>query len=187
MKKALYFDVETTGLHPWHNDIIQIACLVEINGEVVEEYTANMQPFSFENVDAKALKINNTTVEELKSYPHPKLIHAELCKLFEKYINKFDKQDKFAPIGYNVKFDCDFLSAFFRKNEDRYYGSWVNWRTVDPLALLYTMDYQRKIALPNYKLATVCQHFGIPIKAHDALSDIRATRELFQTLNEMEL
>jgi DNA polymerase III epsilon subunit-like protein len=40
------------------------------------------------------------------------------------------------------------------------------------------MDYAGKIDLPDYKLSTVCAHYGIDIKAHEALSDIQATREL---------
>jgi DNA polymerase III epsilon subunit-like protein len=32
--------------------------------------------------------------------------------------------------------------------------------------------------LDNYKLTTVCEFFGIEFKAHDALADIKATREL---------
>ena len=44
VKKALYFDVETTGLNPYKNDIIQFACLVEINGEVKEEFETKVAP-----------------------------------------------------------------------------------------------------------------------------------------------
>lgn len=187
MKKAFYIDVETTGLHPWHNDIIQIACLIEINGEVVEEYCANIKPFNPDNIEEQALQVTGLSREIIMSYPPPKVIYDQLLDLLGKYVNKFEKSDKFTPIAYNGKFDCERLAAFFKKNDDRYYGSWFNWKIVDPLALLYMMDYKSKIALPNYKLSTVCQHFRIPLQAHDALSDIKATRELWYLLDDMPL
>lgn len=187
MKKACYIDVETTGLSAYKNDIIQIACLIEINGEVVEEYTSLIKPFNFDAINDQALEVSGTNREDLKNYPEPKIVHNKLCDILGKYVNKFERSDKFTPVGYNVNFDCDFLYQFFKKNEDRYYGSWFNWKLVDPLAILYAMDYKRKIALPNYKLTTVCQHFGIPLKAHDALEDIRATRELWYILDDMPL
>lgn len=187
MKKALYIDVETSGLHHKYNDILQIACMVEINGEIVEEYSTNVKPFSFENINDQALKVTGITRKDIDGYPEPSIVYHQLLDLFSKYINKFDKTDKFTPIAYNGHFDCDFLCSFFKKNDDKYYGSWINWKLVDPLALLYMMDYKRLIALPNYKLATACQHFGIPIRAHDALEDIRATRTLWKMLNDLPM
>jgi len=35
-----------------------------------------------------------------------------------------------------------------------------------------------KLKLENYRLETSAKHYGIKINAHDALSDIEATREL---------
>jgi exonuclease I len=42
------------------------------------------------------------------------------------------------------------------------------------------MDYKGEITLQNYKLETVAGHFGIELKAHDALSDVKATREIIR-------
>lgn len=186
MKKALYFDVETTGLDDYRNDIIQLACLVEINGEVVEEFETKVMPFDFSSVDPKALEVNHLTIEELKTFPHPKEVHHKLTEVLAKYVSRYDKMDKFTPIGYNVEFDVRFLNSFFKKCGDKYYGSFFNWKLVDPLKKLYEWDYLDKINLPNYKLLTVCTHFGIKINAHEALSDIKATRELLKLLVEMQ-
>lgn len=178
MKKAIYLDTETTGLNSWKNDIIQIAFLIEIDGIIKEEYESKVAPFNFENVDEEALKINGYTVADLKTFPRPQDIYKEITDLMGKYCNKFDKGDKFSPAGYNVRFDVDFIKNFFKKNGDNYYGSWFNWKLIDPMYTLYEMDYSEDIGLRDYKLSTVCEHFKINIKAHDALSDIRATREL---------
>jgi DNA polymerase III epsilon subunit-like protein len=48
------------------------------------------------------------------------------------------------------------------------------------------MEYAGLIASPNYKLHTECTHLGINLKdAHDALADVKATRELMMLINEM--
>ena len=185
MKKALWFDVETTGLSPYKNDIIQIAGLVEINGEIKEEFEMKCAPQDFTQLDSKALAIHGYSKEMLKEFPAPREIYNKLIRIIEKYISRYDKNDKFTPAGYNVKFDCDFLKNFFEKAGDRYYGSLFNWKLVDPLAKLYMMDYEMKLSLPDYKLSTVCAHFNIPLKAHDALADIKATRELYQILTKV--
>lgn len=64
------------------------------------------------------------------------------------------------------------------KNGDVYFGSWFNYKTIDPLSLLHILDGIGSISLENYKLETVCKHYDIPLDAHDALNDIKATREL---------
>ena len=180
--KALYFDTETTGLNPWKNDIIQIACIVEIDGEVKGEFESKVQPVNWEHLDPKALEVHGYDERTLRTFPETKRVFTQLTDFMSRFVNKFDKGDKFTPAGYNVRFDMEFLQNFFKKQGDQYFGSWVNWKLVDPMYKLYEMDYMGKINLPNYKLATVCQHLGIELKAHDALGDIKATRELLRVL-----
>jgi DNA polymerase III epsilon subunit-like protein len=181
--KIFYFDVETTGTDPKKHDIIQLAYLIDIDGLEAEEGSLVMQPFDFKSIDPGALEVNKLTVEQLKSFPVPKEVYRNICGTLSKYIDKYDKNDKFQPAGYNVGFDCDFFKEWFIKNGDVYYGSWFNWKKIDPLQVLYFMDGMGLISLPNYKLETVCEHFGIKIDAHEALSDIKATKQLIEILS----
>ena len=177
-KKIFWFDVETTGLNPEQQDIVQLAFLIEIDGSIVESGNMLMQPFNYDTISQESLDIHGRTIDEIKKYPDPRKIYAELIRVLEKYVDRYDKADKFHHAGYNSRFDLDFLKQFFIKNKDKYFGSWFNYRAVDPLSLLYTLDGIDKVSIPNYKLETVCKYFDIPIKAHDALSDITATRAL---------
>jgi len=137
-----------------------------------------MQPFDYNTIDQQALERQNRTLEEIKTFPDPHQIYQELISILEKYVDRYDTSDKFNNGGYNSKFDMEFLKQYFIKNEDPYFGSWFNYRSIDPLHLLYLLDGIGHVSLPDYKLETVCKHHKIPTKAHDALSDITATREL---------
>ena len=184
-RKIFHFDAETTGLDPVRNDIIQLAYLIEIDGIEKEEGNIFMQPFDYSNISPQALEINNTTIEQLKGYQAPIDVYRNLCKTLSKYVDKYDRTDKFQPAGYNVGFDCDFLKEWFVKNGDVYYGSWFNWKQIDPLKVLYFMDGMGLLSLPDYKLQTVCEYFDIHIKAHDAISDIKATKKLIIILSNL--
>ncbi len=184
-KKVFWFDVETTGLDAQKNDIIQLAYMIEVCGEVKENGNIFMQPFSYENVSQGALDVNNTTIEQLKTYQSPQQAYSEIQKVLGKYINKYDRMDKFQPAGYNARFDLEFFQQFFIKNGDKYFGSFFNYKTIDPLQIMYFLDGVGKIKpLENYKLETVCNHFKINIDTHDAHSDIEATKELAKKLSE---
>ena len=182
--KIFNFDVETTGTDPKKHDIVQLAYVITIDGHVEDKGNMLMQPFDYQSINPEALEVNKLTVEKLKLFPKPGEVYLNLCKMLSKYIDKYDRSDKFHPAGYNVGFDCDFLKEWFLKNNDVYYGSWFNWKKIDPLHVLYFMDGLGIISLPDYKLETVCEHYGIPIEAHDALSDIEATMRLIETLSQ---
>ena len=44
------------------------------------------------------------------------------------------------------------------------------------------MDLHGTIKVKNHKLETMCNYYNIPIAAHDAIEDIRATRKLHKKL-----
>ncbi len=183
-KKVFYLDAETTGLDPKKNDIIQLAYLIEIDGEVKEEGDIYCQPFDYNTVNAKALEVNQLSTAKIKEFPTPQEAYGKLIKILDKYVDKYDKKDKFSPAGYNAGFDTNFLKQFFFKNNNKYYGAYFDYHILDPSVLLFILEYRGLLKLENYKLETVCKHFGIELKAHNAMSDIKATREVFYKLLE---
>lgn len=184
--KICYIDTETTGVEPGRHGLIQVALIIEIDGKVEGEYDFRMRPFPSDAIDPKALEVNKIASSDLPNLPDPKEMHRHICTLLNQYVNRFDMADKFTPAGFNVGFDLGFLRAFFLDNKNSYFGSYFNYRAVDPLPLLYWLRFAGAIDLPDYKLATVCEHFGIKLgeDAHDAMADIRATRELIQLLGK---
>lgn len=180
MAKLLFIDVETTGLDCKINDIISLGLIIEINGVIKERHDIYMQPFNWDALDKEALEVNNFTRKQIKDFAHPRAVYPVLCEMFSKYVNKYSPEDKYTPCGYNVAFDLNFLSEFWNKNEDKYLGSFIDWRQkLDPMFILSVMQYKGFIKVENLKLVTVCEYFNIPLPdAHNALADITATRLL---------
>lgn len=176
--KVLYFDIETTGLECKEHDIVHLAMIAEVNGKVVGEHEFRMRPRRFDNIHPEALKANGFTLDELKALPPQEEVFPEIVAALDTYIDKFDRSDKFYPVGYNVRFDIGFVVELFKNNKNDYLGSYFNWRDVDLLYLMYVYEFMGHHKLPNYRMETVSTYYGIKHAAHDALSDTRVVREL---------
>ena len=176
--KTFYFDVETTGLDPKKNAIIQLAYIVDIDGKCIEDGEFLIAPHPNDVIEPTALEVNGRNADEISKFTPPGDTLKKIIKFLNKYIDQYDRTDKFYPAGYNVKFDVDFLKAFFEKCGHKYFGSYFNYKFIDPLTVFYWHDWIGSIKLPNYKLETVAEKYGIELDAHDAVNDIKATREL---------
>lgn len=176
--KVLWIDSETSGLSPIENDILTLALLVEIDGEIKDELYLEIQPTNWNSISIEALKINKLTIEQLKTFDLPIVAHERLEQFLSKWIDRYDKKDKFQPAGYNVEFDCEFLGQFFKKVGDKYYGAWVDYHKFDVATLVQLLALKKVIKLSSYKLVNVAKHFNIEFDAHNAMSDIKATRQL---------
>lgn len=184
-QKTLWFDTETTGLDPEKNDIIQIAALVEINKEIVDKLHLKIQPVNWENISEDALKINGCTFESLNKHTaYPEAYH-EIIKFLDRYVDKFNTQDKLLSAGQNVKFDIEFLRQFFFKNGNKYFGSYFDYHFLDLQAMTALMIRNGLLEVENFKLETVAKAVGIELDAHDAMNDIIATREIFLKYEDM--
>ena len=190
--KVLWFDTETTGTDPLKHAIIQIAMVVEIEGKVYEEKTINIGPGDAE-IEDEALAVNRTSRDDLAGYQSPVHGLQEIREVFGRHVDRYDKNDKFTVGGHNVKFDVDFLRAFFERNaypEPSYFGSWFNGRRLDTLELATWLQHVGILgaSLPNLKLGTLAKYLGVKFSgsgAHDALSDIKANVEIANDLRRV--
>ena len=177
--KVLYFDLETTGLDYKEHDIVQLAIIAEVDGKVVGQYEFKMQPKRTDNISPEALKANGFTIEELQKFPPAEDVFPKILLALDTHINKFDTKDKAYGCGYNIRFDISFLVEFFRRMDNPYLGSYIKWRDIDMLYLMYVYDLLGFHRLSNYKLGTVAKFYGMKHVEHDALSDTMIVRELF--------
>ena len=186
--KILWLDTETTGLDETVNGIISLAFAVEDNGQFVQNGTILMNPFNFfPEYSKEAQEINGFSREEIESHQDYKYAYAEICFLLDDYVDKFDKTDKFMIGGYNVDFDIRFLRAMWNCFGDKYFGSWFKTVTIDPFKVIgFLQSVGRFPDLPNYKLTTVAEHFGIDTsKAHNAIDDVRMTIKVYRKMVEL--
>lgn len=183
--KILYFDTETTGTDSARNDIIDIAMIIEIDGDVEHEESIKMQPFDYSTIEQKALDVNGMTIDEIKTFQSPYEAYKTIISIFSKYVDKFAESSRFYPAGYNCQFDLNFLASFFRKadpNNKYGLGSWIQWCPFDMMQQLRNEVFVRggKSPYENFKLTSVAQKHGLSFNAHEALDDIRVTRQLIK-------
>ena len=181
MLKLFWCDVETTGTDSNKHGLIQLSAQIYMEKEKAENINLMMKPFESDEIDPKALESNRRTEDEIKRFHDPQEQFVNFIKIVENYVDRFNKQDKFHFIGYNAKFDDDFVRAWFKKCGDNYYGSWFYWPPLDVanMAGVYLMN--RRHEMKNFKLMTVAEFLGIEVdekKAHDAMYDIEITRQI---------
>jgi DNA polymerase III epsilon subunit-like protein len=182
--RILWMDTETTGTLPWKHDIVKLACLVEEEHTVLDGLSLSMAPIAWDAIDPKALQVNRLTMDDLRGFPSAAESIAELIEFMSKYVDRYDRNDKFVLAGYNIGFDSDFLRSTFRKVGEGYFGSWFAWPTID-VAHHVALAYLQGLRLPDFKLSTICAHYDIAIDAHTATGDVMAARQLYHELHYM--
>lgn len=183
MSKLFFYDLETTGTNPGRHGIHQISGEIVIDGKSVETFDFKVQPNPKAQIEDAALAVGGVTREQIMAYPPMGQVYTQLVTMLAKYVNKYDKTDKFHLVGYNNRgFDDNFFRGFFLQNGDNYFGSWFWADSIDVLVLASTFLADRRADLPNFKLATVADFLGIDTtagKLHDASFDIYVTKAVF--------
>jgi DNA polymerase-3 subunit epsilon len=177
--KVLWIDTETTGLDPQKHGIFQIAWIIDIDGEIRDRGSLLFNPH-WALIDPVALGVNKRTEDEIRGFQEAQEAFDHFISVLNKYINPYDKEDKFIVGGYNIDFDLGFLVSWAERMEFKYLFSYLSHRTIDPfkaLGLLQWLGYVPTTKKAN--LATVCETLGVSLdNAHDAMADIEATRNL---------
>lgn len=155
-------DLETSGLEPGNARVIEIAILlVNSNGDIQEEYATLINPG---NGQVGPTFIHHITEEAVLTAPTFQEVAGDILKRFENRI----------IVAHHAAFEDKFLSAEFKRAGIK----------VPPLPALDTLWLARQVVdLPNYKMQTVLQHYGIEeIDLHTALGDVRALNKVLPTL-----
>jgi len=186
MSKVLWLDTETTGLSE-KSSIVQVAAIIVIDGKDKERFNINMRPFPEAEISPEALKITGLTEAGIKAYPDPIDQHKKITGIFNKYIQKYDKTDKFILAGQNVSFDLTQMIRWFTRCNDTYLGSYINFkRTLDTNQIFRAFQLAGVFPeLENTKLVTIAKFFGIEFNAHDAMADIEVTRTIGNKMIKM--
>lgn len=179
--KIAAIDVETTGLDAKRCAITQIAILPIINGVKGEPFVSYVRPHEGASISEEALKIQKKTYEEVMSYPPAEEVMEELLKWLDENGNIF------YLLGQNVKFDRDFLYNFFTRM-GRHTDYIIRFRPdlICTLTMARTYFEGKRNKPEKMNLGSLCKFFNISLEnAHDALDDIKATVELYYSLEAL--
>lgn len=181
--KLLFFDLETTGTNPGKNGIHQISGSIVIDGKVCENFDFHVQPNPRAVIEDEALNVAGVTREQILAYPAMGTVYSQLVAMLGKYVDKFNKKDKFFLVGYNnAAFDNQFLRGFFLQNGDKYFGSWFWSNSIDVMVLASAHLAERRPEMENFKLSTVAKFLGVSVaddSLHNAMYDIELTRAIY--------
>lgn len=181
--RILWMDCETGGLEPdWH-EMLTIAGIIEIDKKVVDEFYFKIRPNFPKRLEPSALKVNGLTYTEVMDFEYSGSIYHELKRKFIKYGLR---NDRLIVAGHNVaSFDRKFLDKFFEYHNCKTLHYWLSYHSLDTMSVAAWLKYVGKLDIDSLKLTSLCQYFNIELKAHDALEDIRATKQLAIELQKL--
>lgn len=183
----LWFDTETTGLSAQKHGLVELGGMVVKGDEVLEEFLFKMCPTG-KGATKQALAVTGYTIEQIKALTPWEEVFPEVISLFDRYINRYDKEHRFIACGQNIKFDLKMLNGFFKSQGDHYMYAYIDSKQViDTLPLARRMQKEGIIPnLKNNKLCTLCEYFDVDLtNAHTAIADIKATREVYLKMEKL--
>lgn len=185
MKKILVVDTETTGFDPNKNCLWQIGCYYR--NEFGQLFSLNLKckPYGDVDIEDEALKVAHMTRDELFSLPDPNEVYQQ----FRNFLISISAGEKPIWVGYNSRFDLNFVEAFM-KHFDPKESIW-NYFDRHFVDMLETTKFMKAIGVfnpENLKLGRVYEMFGMDTDtAHDALQDTKVTYMLFQYAEQIFL
>ena len=185
--KILWLDVETTGLDSKKNGIIQIAAIYtrDLDGPVISTFEGTCSAKGFD-IEKEALEVNGIDKKDLKKRRPPIDLLDDFVKWMQNFIDPYDRNDKFFVAGYNARFDVGFVNNWAKNLGFNYVMSYFGKHPFDMMLAIRWMELEHRIGpFDSLKLTEVAKAFNVKLDGHDAMEDIKATRELFFKLKEV--
>ena len=163
LQDFICIDLETTGLNPKRDRIIEIGAVKVRNGQIVDTFQQLINPK--QQLEERVEILTGISSKELEGQ---QTIQEVLPSLRE-----FLGED--VLLGHRVLFDYSFLKRAFTNEKISFERKGIDTLK---LARQFVTDTESK------KLESLCKHYGIAHQAHRALGDALATVELYQKLVE---
>ena len=156
-------DLETTGLNPKKDRIIEVGLVKVRGGKIVDTFSTLLDPR--QSLEKKVEEITGIKEEELQGKP--------LLKEVLPIILEFMGED--VLLGHSILFDYSFLKR-----------ACTNEKIPFERKAIDTLKIARKVVTEceSKSLENLCKYYKIEYKAHRALSDACATVNLYGILCE---
>ncbi len=181
--KEMFFDVETSGTDKKVNGILQLSGEIELDGIVKERFDYKMKPFPDQIIEDGALEKNGILRSEIEKFDDPFNCYVQFTRMLNQYVDRFDRSDKITLIGYNSRFDDDFLREWFKRCHDKFYGSYFFWPAIDVANMVAVKYREVRSHFPDFKLMTVAKTLKIEVdesRAHEAMYDMQITKAVYE-------
>ena len=154
-------DLETTGLNPHADTIIEVGAVKFRGDEVLDRYQTFVNPGrKIPQFIQQLTSINPSHLERAPSF-------AQIAGQVAEFIGDLP------IIGHNVKFDIDFLTSHRLELSNKTYNTW-------DLASIFLPE------APEYNLSALAQYLGLThAQAHRASADAEVTAAVFHRLLEI--
>ena len=189
-------DTETTGLDPFHHEVIQVAILpldsnLNIRKDVIPFYIT-LRPDYPERIDREAMQVNRLTELTKNGFDRLKALDMleEWISKLGLPVTKWGRSKQITPLGQNYTFDKAFLQAWMGNN---FYETYFHYHYRDTMiAANYLNDraafHAEVVPYSKVGLQWLCkQHHIENPKAHDALGDCAATAAVYKKMCQVGL
>ncbi|MBT4384615.1 3'-5' exonuclease [Candidatus Peregrinibacteria bacterium] len=154
-------DLETTGLEPKLDRIVEIAAVKVKNGVIIEEWDTLVNPGIF--IPQITTDISGITSDMVKDSPR-------FDEVADEYLKFIGTDSVF--VAHNVDFDWRFMNTHLQRHDREEMNN--------PNLCTFKLAKRVHPNLPAYGLGALTETFSIDlVQAHRALHDARATAELF--------
>ena len=154
-------DLETTGLNPKRDRIIEIGAVKVREGKIAETFQQLIDPK--QQLEERVEILTGITYKELEGKPTVQEVLPALKEFLEEDV----------LLGHRVLFDYSFLKRAFTNEKIPFERKGIDTLK---LARQFVTECESK------KLESLCIHYNIKHQAHRALGDALATVELYQIL-----
>ncbi len=166
-------DVETTGLHPEWDRVIEIGAMKIRHGAVSERFSSLLRP-PFKQwgqyVMPAITKLTGITNDMLEKAPAA----GDVLQEFAAFLGTDP------VVGYNVDFDMAFLQEHFQKLLGHALAN--NWVDVLPMVQQLFPHWE------HHRLSDAVAYYHLTnARAHRALSDVEATWQVFEKVHQEAL
>jgi DNA polymerase-3 subunit alpha (Gram-positive type) len=156
------FDLETTGLSPVTDRIIEIGALKVKEGKIVERFTEFINPFI--KLPFNIIRLTGITDDMVRNADTEETV----VKRFLEFAGEY------TVMGHNIGFDYSFMKTAAKRQKREF-----DKRGID------TLELSRKLLpdLESKSLGSMCRHYNIINQnAHRAYDDAKASALLYVSL-----
>ncbi len=156
-------DLETTGLNPKLDKIIEIGAIKVVEGQITDTFSTFVNPGR--KLEERITRLTGITQGQVDSAPEIEQLLPELMLFLE----------DMPLLGHRILFDYSFLKKAAVNQKKSFEKKGVDTLRI---ARVFLPDLQKRT------LEYLCQYYQIPHIAHRAIEDAQATHNLYQLMAE---